>query len=115
MLPGVPIGPGTRKPFALPFTPHGRVEFGRGDSPSIPNPTLAVDDWLDASDPNAFTPTRQLFGNWKVWAEQRNTKVGTERAFAQGLADKGYQQSRTEYSRGFNGIRLKPHDGSCLG
>jgi P4 family phage/plasmid primase-like protien len=70
-----------------------------------------IDDWIDARDPRAFTPTRQLFGSWKGWAEQRNMQAGTERAFAQSLAEKGYHPHRTPSARGFNGIRLKPHDG----
>jgi putative DNA primase/helicase len=70
-----------------------------------------IEDWLDL-DPNAFTATRQLFASWQIWAEQRNTRVGSERAFAQGLADKGYNQGRTRSARGFSGIRLKAHDGA---
>jgi P4 family phage/plasmid primase-like protien len=69
-----------------------------------------IDDWLDASDPDAFTPTRQLFTSWKGWAEQRNTRAGSEKSFAQNLSEKGYDQGRTLKARGFRGIRLKAND-----
>ena len=65
-----------------------------------------IEDCLDR-DPNAFTPTRLLFISWKAWSEARNMRVGTEKAFAEELADKGYQQHRTMYARGFNGLALK--------
>jgi putative DNA primase/helicase len=70
-----------------------------------------ADDWIDSSNPDAFTASRELFASWKLWAEQRNTRVGSERAFVQALADKGFRQFRTRSTRGFSGIRLKPHDG----
>jgi P4 family phage/plasmid primase-like protien len=70
-----------------------------------------IADWVDVRDPNAFTPSRQLFASYKGWAEQRNLRLGTETAFVQSLVDKGYDKDRTEKARGFNGIRLKPNDG----
>ena len=70
-----------------------------------------ITDWVDARDPDAFTPSRQLFASYKGWAEQRNLRVGTETAFVQSLVDKGYRKERTKKARGFNGIRLKPNDG----
>lgn len=70
-----------------------------------------IDDWLDAHDPRAFTPTRQLFTSWKMWCEQRNMRPGTEKEFAESLIEKGYQAHRLKSARGFKGIELKIHDG----
>ncbi len=65
--------------------------------------------------PFAFEATRALFGSWKAWSEARNMSAGTERTFAQNLADKGYAQDRTKFARGFRGIQLKAHDGPDSG
>jgi putative DNA primase/helicase len=63
-------------------------------------------DCIDRRDSRAFTTTRVLFTSWKTWNEQRNMRPGTEKAFASDLADKGYEQHRMAYGRGFKGLRL---------
>jgi putative DNA primase/helicase len=65
-----------------------------------------IDEWIDRNK-RAFTVTTDLFKSWKIWCEQRNNPVGTERAFSDELADKGFERSRKLYGRGFNGIRLR--------
>jgi putative DNA primase/helicase len=65
-----------------------------------------IDEWIDRN-PRAFTLTADLVKNWKIWCEQRNNPVGTERAFSDELADKGFENNRKKYGRGFNGIRLR--------
>jgi hypothetical protein len=59
---------------------------------------------------DTFTRTGALFGSWKVWAERRNFPVGTETAFSDVLADKGFIRHRMTNGRGFRGIMLKPED-----
>ena len=70
-----------------------------------------IEDCLDTRDPRAFTTTRVLFTSWKIWAEARNMRPDTEKGFVENLAEKGYQQHRMEYGRGFKGIALKADDG----
>jgi putative DNA primase/helicase len=70
--------------------------------------------WLEASTdrvPRAFTTTTVLFKNWKVWCEDRNHYVGTERAFNDDLVDHGFTRDRKKYGRGFNDIMLRTFDG----
>ncbi len=69
-----------------------------------------IDDCLDTHDPRAFTTSRVLFTSWKVWAEARNMRPGTEKAFVEDLAERGYQQHRMGYGRGFKGIALRASD-----
>jgi len=64
------------------------------------------DDCVDTTDPRAFTTTRVLYTSWKLWSEARGMQPGTEKAFVEELADKGYVQDRKNYGRGFNGLQL---------
>jgi putative DNA primase/helicase len=64
------------------------------------------DEWL-IPDPRAFTTSRALFESWKGWCEERNLSAGTETAFVESLADRGYEQDRKKFGRGFSGISLK--------
>ena len=78
--------------------------------------TLAqwLDEWIER-DARAFTLTTELFKNWKAWCEQRNHFIGTETAFSDDLADRGFERARKEYGRGFKGLMLRasnvPRDG----
>jgi putative DNA primase/helicase len=65
------------------------------------------DEWLDRRDPYAFTATRELFGSWRKWCEDRNLTSGTETAFADTLKDRGHEHHRKTNGRGFKGIALK--------
>ena len=70
-------------------------------------------EWIDdclVRDVQAFTSSRALFASWKIWAEVRNTRAGTEKAFVEELVGKGFEQRRTKYARGFNGLSLKAGD-----
>jgi putative DNA primase/helicase len=66
-----------------------------------------IDEWIDRQEERAFTLTADLFKNWKVWCEQRNNFIGTERAFSDDLADRGFENARKEYGRGFKGLVLR--------
>ena len=74
-----------------------------------------IEDCLIVGDPRAFTTTRALFGSWKAWTDVRNIRPGSEKEFADGLAEKGYQQHRMNYGRGFKGLELMANDGPRLG
>jgi putative DNA primase/helicase len=70
--------------------------------------TLA--QWVDESIervPDAFVLTRVLFKSWKLFCEERNLAAGTETAFSDGLAERGYIRHRMTYGRGFKGITLR--------
>jgi putative DNA primase/helicase len=69
-----------------------------------------MEDCLIVGDPRAFTTTRVLFTSWKGWAEARNMAPGTEMAFVGTLSEKGYQQRRMNYGRGFKGLELNSGD-----
>jgi putative DNA primase/helicase len=40
--------------------------------------------------PLALTRTKELFASWKTWAEERNLKAGSEKAFSETLAGCGF-------------------------
>jgi putative DNA primase/helicase len=66
--------------------------------------------WIDENcktGPNFFSPFKELFENWKVWAEVRGEFIGKQRAFTENLESRGFRKDRTEHQRGFRGIRLK--------
>lgn len=73
----------------------------------------SVGTWLaDRTEhaPSGFERTRDLYGAWKTWAERTGERVGTERAFAQALKNRGIEQRRDMHGRGFVGISLIRHD-----
>jgi putative DNA primase/helicase len=67
-----------------------------------------VEEWLIA-DPMAFTTSRLLFTSWKHWCEERNLTPGTETAFVETLKDRGFEQKRKTFGRGFAGLALRPN------
>jgi putative DNA primase/helicase len=73
--------------------------------------TLA--QWIEEAiepNPDAFVLTRVLFKSWKLWCEERNLAAGTETAFSDSLAERGYIRARRRYGRGFNAITLRAND-----
>jgi putative DNA primase/helicase len=68
-----------------------------------------ADEWIEP-ELEGFVKTRVLFKSWKQWCDDRNLSAGTETAFADTLKDRGYEQKRTNSSRGFKGIALKVND-----
>src|SRR5262245_53122513 len=70
--------------------------------------------WLDEctldGGPAAFTRSKGLFASWKFWAEERNLKAGSEKAFSEMLAGCGFAKKRDATGlRGFAGLTLKGH------
>jgi putative DNA primase/helicase len=68
-----------------------------------------LDDCTEDGGQFAFTRTTDLFASWKVWCEPGNTKAGSEKAFSEALADKGFAKGRnTTGQRGFKSLTVKP-------
>jgi putative DNA primase/helicase len=62
-------------------------------------------------EPDQFTTTRALFADWRTWAEEAGAFVGSEISFTQNLElIDGIRRKRTNSSRGFEGISLKPYN-----
>jgi P4 family phage/plasmid primase-like protien len=70
-----------------------------------------IEDCLITGNPLAFVTTRALFAVWKAWATARNHFIGSEKTFVEELTEKGYEQDRMNYGRGFKGIELRANDG----
>lgn len=65
---------------------------------------------------NLAALTRELYGDWKVWAEAAGEWVGKERQFAAALKQRGVEARRfTGGKRGFSGIGLKEAGQQNLG
>ncbi|HZN28888.1 MAG TPA: phage/plasmid primase, P4 family [Xanthobacteraceae bacterium] len=60
---------------------------------------------------SAFTRTKELFTSWKTWAEERNLKAGSEKAFSELLAaTTGFAKRRNNAGQwGFIGLTLNPY------
>jgi putative DNA primase/helicase len=65
-----------------------------------------ADEWIER-ELNAFTLTRDLFFSWKQWCGERNAPFGTQTAFVESLKNRGHEQERKEFGRGFKNIVLK--------
>jgi putative DNA primase/helicase len=71
-----------------------------------------IGQWLDEQVRDggsaAFTPTKALFGDWKVWAESNNLKPGSLQAFSEALSARGYKKKREGGTgrQGFAGLVL---------
>jgi putative DNA primase/helicase len=69
--------------------------------------------WLgectEEGDPATFARTMELFASWKTWAEARNHRPGSEKAFSESLVERGYEKERnTSTGRmGFRGLIVK--------
>jgi phage/plasmid-associated DNA primase len=74
---------------------------------------LWIETWIER-DSSAFTSTVELFKVWKVWCEQGNHYLGTERSFSDELADHGFERTKLRHVRGFKGLTLRANDGPRL-
>jgi hypothetical protein len=92
---------------------HARGYTALSGSPAITamgSFSTAFDLWLTercVPAVDTVTPTRELFADWQVWAEQNQTRVGSVKRFALAVAGKGYEKVQTRTWRGFGGIALK--------
>ena len=67
-----------------------------------------LDDCTEDGGLLAFSRTTELFASWKSWCEARNMKPGSERAFSEALADRGFIKSRNAAGqRGFKNLVVK--------
>ena len=68
--------------------------------------------WIDeraSHDPTAFALTRDLYADYKQWAESNGEFVGSIKRFAAALIRRGFHQGRdSNGQRGFVGLRLQP-------
>ena len=83
----------------------------------------ATDDYLAGEDAIAlwteercevdsawFETTGDLFTSWKAWAERAGEHVGTRKALAQRLEERGHDTHRQNHGRGFLGLRIQRPD-----
>lgn len=68
--------------------------------------------WIDdrcIADVNQFAETKDLFADWKLYAEQAHEYIGTQRGLVTRLAERGFKRDRNpdRTARGFQGIGLK--------
>lgn len=68
-----------------------------------------IDDCCDR-DPNAWTSSNELFASWRVWAEKSGEPFGSTKSFAQNLATRGFEPTRKNHGRGFQGIAITRDD-----
>jgi putative DNA primase/helicase len=73
----------------------------------------AVAAWIDEKcerDPNAWTPSSQLFGSWAAWATSVGETIGSQKALTAKLEGKGFAKKDTNRARGFIGLRPIPDE-----
>lgn len=72
----------------------------------------ALGRWIDERamrDPGAFALTRDLFADWKPWAEANGEFAGSVKRFSAALIARGFRQKRNNVGQfGFIGVRLLP-------
>jgi putative DNA primase/helicase len=69
-----------------------------------------LDECTEDGGPLAFTRANKLFGSWKTWAEERNLKSGSAKAFSELLAHRGFAKKRDSTGqRGFANLALRSH------
>jgi putative DNA primase/helicase len=67
-----------------------------------------LEDCTQDGGPYAFTPTRELFGSWKNWCDERGFRSGSERALSDALNDRGFIRKRAHGGvRGFQSLILQ--------
>jgi len=56
---------------------------------------------VDVNDCLELTTSRDLFGDWRTWCDDRGHRAGSQKDFTKKLMDKGLEYKRTEKARGF--------------
>jgi putative DNA primase/helicase len=68
-----------------------------------------LDDCTEHGGQFAFSRTTELFASWKAWCETGNIKAGSEKAFSEALADRGFVKDRNSAGqRGFKRLVINP-------
>ena len=49
-----------------------------------------------------------LWSSWKAWSERNNERTGSRKAFAQAIIERGFNPSKSQDIRGYDGIELRP-------
>jgi putative DNA primase/helicase len=75
----------------------------------------AIAAWIDDAcerDPNAWERSKDLFANWKAWAERSGEPCGDTRTFRDRLERRGIFHKREPNTghRGYQGIRIQSQD-----
>ena len=77
----------------------------------------ATEEYLDTQDAlgrwieercekvQVFTPTKELFADWRAWATEAGEYVGAQRAFSDLLSEHGYRRHHDKRQRGFIGLK----------
>jgi putative DNA primase/helicase len=66
-----------------------------------------LEECTEDGGPMAFTRVGQLFDSWKTWAEARNLKLGSEKAFSEMLSNRNFVKARRDGKRGFLRLAMK--------
>lgn len=61
-------------------------------------------------DPSAWEKTSELYRSWKSMAERSGEHAGSQKAFSQTLAARGFRWERRTEGRGYFGLRIKRRD-----
>jgi len=67
-----------------------------------------IDEELITDDPDAFTPSLQLFRSWLRYAKSLGEDVGSMKRLSQDLVAHGHKIKRTNKCNGFCGLSVRP-------
>ena len=65
-----------------------------------------IEEWCHVGANHSAAP-RDLFNSWKHYANETGEAVGTEKAFSQGLVERGFERKKSHGKRRFLGIAPK--------
>ena len=69
---------------------------------------LADECEVEPGNPYKTGTNAELFGSWCAYAARAGEVPGTQKSFAGRMQDKGLERFRTEFARGWRGVRLRP-------
>ncbi len=70
----------------------------------------AIASWLSdccIRDPQAWEGSGTLFDSWHDWASKAGETIGTQKAFAENLTNRGFAPHRFNDRRGFRGVKVE--------
>ncbi len=62
------------------------------------------------ANPHSTVRARELFTAWTAWCHASGEQPGTEKAFAESLANRGYAKKRTSAGQAYQGLMLAGND-----
>ena len=57
-----------------------------------------------------WTALKNLYDNWRSWAEPRGSHPGASQTLGKRLDERGFTRHRTNQGPGFYGIELRPDE-----